>query len=44
MSNHPAAIRYARIAATFLACAAAGALASIAIAKSSGRAASAAYY
>jgi hypothetical protein len=38
------AVRYGRIAATLLACAAAGALSSIAIAKSSGKAASAAYY
>jgi PKD repeat protein len=37
-------VRYGRIAATLLACAAAGALSSIAIAKSSGKAASAAYY
>lgn len=44
MSSQSAAIRYGRITATLLACLAAGALASIAIAKSSGRAASAAYY
>ncbi len=43
--DHPAApIRHGRIAAMLLACAAAGAVTSIAIAKSSGRAASAAYY
>jgi PKD repeat protein len=42
--NKRGAVRYGRIAATVLACAAAGALSSIAIAKSGGKAASAAYY
>jgi hypothetical protein len=42
--THPQTMRHAGIAAALLACAAAGALSSIALARSSGTAASAAYY